>query len=150
MKTILVPVDFSDVTQKVVATARKFVEAFGSRIVLLHVVEPEPDFVGFEPGPVSVRAVVAEDFRHEHQRLEELKKSLAGLDVLALQVQGSTAEKILRAAEEHHAELIIMGSHGHGALYHLLVGGVANGVLKSAACPVLIVPSERKSEDAAA
>ena len=144
MKTILVPVDFSDVTEKVIATARQFAEAFRSRIVLLHVTEPEPDFVGFEPGPISVRTVVATDFREEHQRIEALKALVPGMDVLALQVQGPAAEKILRESETQQADLIVMGSHGHEALYHLLAGSVTSGVLKSANCPVLIVPSARR------
>lgn len=144
MKTILVPVDFSDVTARVVAVARQFAEAFRSRVVLLHVVEPEPDFVGFEPGPVSLRTAVARDFQEEHRKLEELKSSLSGLDVLALQIQGATAEKIVQERANQGAELIIMGSHGHGALYHLLVGSVTDGILKKGGCPVLIVPSNRK------
>ena len=51
MKTILVPIDFSDATAPVLAQARLFARAFGSQLVLLKVAEPEPDFVGFEPGP---------------------------------------------------------------------------------------------------
>lgn len=140
MKTILVPVDFSDATPRVLAAARQLAEAFGSRIVLLHVAEPEPEFVGFDAGPVSVRTAVAGDFRHEHQQLEALKKSFAGLDALALQVQGPTVEMILCECAEQGAGLIVMGSHGHGALYHLLAGSATTGVLKGAACPVLIVP----------
>ena len=143
MKTILVPVDFSDATQRVLATARQFAEAFGSRVVLLHVAEPEPDFIGFEPGPMSVRAAVAGDFRHEHQLLDELKKSLTGIDVLALQVQGAAADTIISESARQGADLIVMGSHGHGALYHLLAGSATKGVLKAATCPVLIVPIPR-------
>lgn len=144
MKTILVPVDFSDATPRIIAAARPLAEAFSSRVVLLHVAEPEPDFVGFEPGPMSVRAAVAGDLRHEHHDLEALKASLPGLDVLALQVQGATAETIVAESARQGADLIVMGSHGHGALYHLLVGSAATGVLKAATCPVLIVPCARQ------
>ncbi|RYG25242.1 MAG: universal stress protein, partial [Burkholderiales bacterium] len=56
IQTILVPVDFSDVTPKVVAAAAAFAQPFGANLVLLYVSEPEPDFVGFEPGPQAVRA----------------------------------------------------------------------------------------------
>lgn len=144
LQTILVPVDFSDVTDQVVQTANELARTFGSRIVLLHVSEPEPDFVGFEPGPQSVRIGVAREFKAEHQRLDEVKQSLAGegREVLALHIQGPIAEKILQEAEVHQAGMIVMGSHGHGALYTLLVGSVTSGVLKSARCPVLVVPSE--------
>ena len=62
-QTILVPVDFSDLTPKVIAHAERMASAFTARMVLLHVSEPEPEFVGFEAGPTTVRANVAHDFR---------------------------------------------------------------------------------------
>ncbi len=143
MKTILVPIDFSDVTAAVAETAGKFAAAFESRIVLLNVAEPEPDFVGFEAGPPTVRATVARDFKIERQRLDELKaKCMAcGCEVMALHIQGPVVEKILHEAGEQQADLIVIGSHGHGAFYDLLVGSVTNGVIKSARCPVVVVPA---------
>jgi len=148
MNTILVPVDFSDVTTRVVETARTLARAFSSRIVLLNVAEPEPDFVGFEPGPVTVRQSVARDFKVEHQRLEELKKAagLEGVEVHAFHIQGPSVEKILHEAGEQQASWIVMGSHGHGALYELLVGSVTHGVMKGAKCPVVVVPVEVASK----
>jgi nucleotide-binding universal stress UspA family protein len=145
MNTILVPVDFSDVTERVISTARTYAQALGARVVLLHVVDPEPEFVGFEPGPITVRAAVAHDLRAEHHRLEELKRrnETPEVEMSALQIQGPIIAKILEQAAEKNAELIVVGSHGHGALYHLLVGSVTAGVLKGATCPVLIVPSGR-------
>lgn len=146
MSTILVPVDFSDVTASVVATARRCATAFGSRLVLLNVAEPEPDFVGFEAGPPTVRVNVARDFRVEHQRLDALKAecAAAGGEVVALHIQGPIVEKILHEAATQQAELIVIGSHGHGALYDLLVGGVTHGVIKAARCPVVVVPALNK------
>jgi len=126
-----------------VDTARQLARAFNARIVLLHVAEPEPDFVGFEPGPITVRQSVARDFKVEHQRLDELKK-VAGQDaaeVQALHIQGPSVEKILDEADEQHASWIVMGSHGHGSLYELLVGSVTHGVMKGAKCPVVVVPA---------
>ncbi len=145
MKTILVPIDFSDVTPHVIETATKFATAFLSRVVLLNVAEPEPDFVGFEAGPPTVRIAVARDFKAEHKRLDELKMQYAptGLDVVALHVQGPIVEKILREAAEQRADLIVIGSHGHGALYDLLVGSVTQGVIKAAHCPVVVVPAAK-------
>jgi nucleotide-binding universal stress UspA family protein len=145
IRTILAPVDFSDITPWVVEMAATLARAFQCRIVLLHVVEPEPEFVGFEPGPMSVRTAVAGEFRDEHHQLDQLKTELAntGLAVSALQIQGPTAEKILHESEAQRADLIVIGSHGHGSLYNLLVGSVATGVLKSARCPVVIVPNAK-------
>jgi nucleotide-binding universal stress UspA family protein len=144
ISTILVPVDFSDVTPRVVSMANTLAAAFQSKVILLHVAEPEPEFVGFEPGPATVRTAVARDFHEEHRRIEELKKTFdPALSVIALHIQGTTVDKILLEAEQQKADLIVIGSHGHGAVYNLLVGSVATGVLKSAACPVLIVPSAK-------
>jgi nucleotide-binding universal stress UspA family protein len=145
LQTILVPIDFSDVTSQVVQTARDMAKAFGGKVVVLHVSEPEPDFVGFEPGPVAVRSAVARDFKVEHQSLDEAKQVFqqAGVEVVALHIQGAHAEKILQEAESQAAGLIVMGSHGHGAFYNLLVGSVTSGVLRGAKCPVLVVPAPR-------
>ena len=147
ISTILVPIDFSDVSTKVVRMADELARAFGSRIVLLYVTEPEPEFVGFEPGPQSVRMAVARDFAAEHQRLEEFKSLISGegKDVLALHIQGPLVEKVLSQAKEQDASMIVMGSHGHGALYSLLVGSVTSGVLKSATCPVVVVPADKST-----
>ena len=146
MKTILVPIDFSDATAPVIAQAQLFARAFGSNLVLLKVAEPEPDFVGFEPGPQTVRVAVAHDYRAEHARIDELKAQCAttGLTVTGLHVQGPIVEKILEQAAEHGAGLIVMGSHGHGALYELLVGSVTQGVMKGTKCPVVVVPVLKK------
>jgi nucleotide-binding universal stress UspA family protein len=141
MKTILVPIDFSDATPRVLDAARELAGAFAAKIVLLHVSEPEPDFVGFEPGPIAVRATIARDFKKEHQQLDAARTQLGdGLNILALHIQGPIVDKIIAEAQQHSADFIVLGSHGHGALFELLVGSVATGVLRNAGCPVLVVP----------
>ena len=143
MKTILVPVDFSDVSSKVVSTAKETARSFGAKLVLLHVSEPEPDFVGFEPGPIAVRTNVARDFRKEHQKVDELRAQTAedGTEVLAFHIQGPIVDKVLDEADKHGADLIVVGSHGHGALFEFLVGSVTSGILRASKCPVLVVPA---------
>ena len=143
MKTILAALDFSDISDRLVTTAAGMAKAFGARLVLLHVSEPEPDFVGFDTGPMVVRSAVAQDFRAEHQQLEAAQAlaERSGIETTALHIQGGLVEKILKQADAQGAELIVIGSHGHGALYDLIVGGVASGILRTAKCPVLVVPS---------
>jgi nucleotide-binding universal stress UspA family protein len=145
MKTILVPVDFSDATAPAVEQASRLAEAMSARLVLLHVAAPEPEFIGYDPGPPSVRQQVAEELTGEHRRLQALERSIEGrgLDVTALTVQGYPVEKILDEAGRRRADLIVMGSHGHGMLRTLLVGSVTEGVLRDATIPVLIVPVTR-------
>ncbi|HEX4084004.1 MAG TPA: universal stress protein [Chthoniobacteraceae bacterium] len=143
MKTILVPVDYSDATEKVIEAACALARAFDGRIILVHIVEPAPQVVGYDPGPLSVPVEMPPPTPADPERLESLKRRCGAKDVLALEVRGSAPEEVLKLAREHGAEVIVMGSHGHGAIYQLLVGGVADAVLKAAPCPVLIVPSGR-------
>jgi nucleotide-binding universal stress UspA family protein len=142
MKTVLVPIDFSDATEPVIDVAKEMNAAFGGKIVFLHVSEAEPVFIGYEPGPESVREAVAEQFKAEHSNLHAVKARFdgSGKEVVALHVQGPPAEKIVEEASRLKADLIVVGSHGHGALYHLLAGSVTSGILKHAPCPVLVVP----------
>lgn len=143
MSTILVPVDFSDITSKVVEAAAAIALAQGSELVLLHAGIPDPAFVGFEAGPLVVQEAVARDFEDDHRKLEQMRAGLEARGVRApsyIHVQGASAELILREARRLGASLIVMGSHGHGALYHLLAGSVTDAVLRKSTCPVLVVP----------
>lgn len=145
MKNILVAVDFSPLTAAVVEQAAQLATAFGGALWLVHVADPDPDFVGYEAGPTTVRTQVATELRGEHRRLQDTAQALRdrGLAVTALQVQGSIAETIVSEATRLAAELIVLGSHGHGALRRALLGSVSEGVLHRATCPVLIVPAPR-------
>ena len=149
MKTILVPVDYSDVTAAVIENARRIGAAFGSRILLLHVAEPDMPPFEATPGlaiPMSTPAQVAPDrsldWKRNQLEKEKMRFAGSGLDVTAIVVEGTTVPVILE--QSAGADLIILGSHGHGALFHLLAGSTTSGVLKSTHIPVLVVPSPRK------
>ena len=146
MKNLLVAVDFSPVTVDVIRTATEVARAFGASVRLVHIAAPNPDFVGYEAGPQTVRDVVAIHFRDDHRKLQEIELEMrkAGINVAALLVQGDTVGKILKEAAEFGAEMIVIGSHGHGTLYDLIAGSVAEGVLRKSLCPVLVVPSPRR------
>ena len=141
MKTILALVDFSDVTARVLQYAESFANAFGSQIVLAHIIPPEPVVVDYAPPPSVLESDVASD------KLEALRDSLTtrGVTVTTFSTQGPAVATIHDWCRDHAPDFIIMGSHGHGALYNLLVGSVTAGVLKSASCPVLVVPSLLKA-----
>lgn len=102
VNTVLVPVDFSDATAAVVRAACGLCRAVKGSIWLLHVAAPEPAFVGYDPGPPSVRQNVAQKLRAKHQRLDRLQAELVadGVDARALIIHGSTAEKILEKADD--------------------------------------------------
>jgi nucleotide-binding universal stress UspA family protein len=146
MKTILVAIDFSDITKGLVEIARNMALAHGASLHLLHVEPPEPDFVGYEAGPQHVRDQVAQDAVHHFKEENALREQLRseGIDAHSLVIQGPVVEKLLEQADKLSADLIIVGSHGHGAVYHLLVGSVSEGLLMRANCPVLVVPVRQK------
>ena len=144
---LLAAIDFSDTTDLVMAEVEKLAKALSAQVWLIHVVPPEPDFIGYDPGPQAERDYVAKMRRLEHAEAQEIAGALRekGIEVTALLTQGETAAVILEQAQELQADMIILGTHGHGALYHLLAGSVSKAVIKHAVCPVHIVPSQAKN-----
>jgi len=143
MKTIVVAIDFSAVTADVLERAAELGKGLSAAVWLVHVAAPDPDFVGYDAGPTTVRDQVAHEMRDTHRRVQDEADALRarGVNATALQVQGPTVETILHEAERLHADVIVLGSHGHSALHRALLGSISEGVLHRAACPVLIVPS---------
>jgi nucleotide-binding universal stress UspA family protein len=143
---ILAAVDFSAVTGEVLATLRRIGTTMPAKVWLVHVAPPEPDFVGYGAGPDVVRGQVAAEQRSWHQKLQQHAEELraAGVETTALMLQGATVETLIAEAEKLGAGLIVLGSHGHGAVYDQLVGSVAEGVVRRSTVPVLLVPTRRK------
>jgi len=69
----------------------------------------------------------------------------AGLDTTALLVHGATVETILKEASELEVDMIVIGSHGRGAMHQLLMGSVSEGVLRKSRCPILVVPTHKRT-----
>jgi nucleotide-binding universal stress UspA family protein len=163
MQCILVAVDFSDATPGVINLARQLAKALDAEIHLVHVIElsaaatpgtlgyglagmPElapmsgVPIAGFEPMPKPTAE--GED---EKSKLTQWQKEIAqdGVTVTLHQPTGAVAEEILNQADAIGVDLIVMGTHGHGAMYSLLVGSVAKGVLKHSRWPVLLVPGAK-------
>jgi nucleotide-binding universal stress UspA family protein len=112
-------------------------------IFLLHVTEPDPSFVGLAAGPEEVQHQVAEELQRAQAELEALADRLRvkGHAVSTLLVPGPTVQTIVEQAEQHGAEVIVMGSHGRGKLFDLVVGSVSAGVIRKSPVPVLVVPA---------
>ena len=144
---ILAAIDFSDSTEQVIGYLLALAKPLQGSVLLLHVAQPDPDFVGFDAGPQSVRDAAAETYHREHTEIQALADRLrdSGVEAKAILVQGATAETILKEAASFAAELIVVGSHGRGAVKRLLVGSTSEGVLRDAECPVLVVPVRDQS-----
>jgi nucleotide-binding universal stress UspA family protein len=143
MKHVLVAIDFSAQADAVLATATELATAIGADVTVLHVAAPDPDFVGFEVGPQSVRDSRADVLEREHHELHSMAERLRedGIPARAFLFSGATAEKILEEAAARSADLIVMGTHGRSGLVSAFLGSVSRAVLHSATCPVVVVPA---------
>ena len=143
MNKILAPVDFSPVTDSVIARSVELARAFEAELVLMYVAQPHPGFMGCdlekgrrwrevclsEPGSAIISCAETADN--------------AGVPVAVVVKQGPVVESILEMADELGAAWLVLGSHGHGALYDLLVGSTVEGVMSVARVPVVIVPDQK-------
>jgi nucleotide-binding universal stress UspA family protein len=143
MKNILAPIDFSDITKEVIEQAFKLARTFSAKLWILHVASPDPDSLYYETGSQLVRDQEAVKLHEEHMQLQNIAKDVRseGINVTSLLVQGYTVDKILKEASVVKADLIILGSHGHGALYSTIMGSVTEGILREAPCPLFIIPA---------
>lgn len=139
MKTILTLIDFSDTTEPVLEAASQLARAFNARVSLAHVFKPAAL-------PNEYSAMI-EDFcladeNNANERLSNLRRDLEadGLTAESGLLYGSTANAVRAEAARLGADYIVLGSHGHGVLYELFAGSTANDLLKSAPCPMLVVP----------
>jgi nucleotide-binding universal stress UspA family protein len=146
MKTILTPIDSSDISSDVVAAAGELAKAIDARIVLLNVVQPPVFTAEYTAVLDNIAEIVAIGEKAAEKLLSKTKDRLIeqGLKVETLQATGAPVVHIVEQAEKQNADYIVIGSHGHTAFYDLLVGSTTHGVLKRAKCPVVIVPPRKK------
>ena len=164
MKRILVPIDVSDATPRVIDLARQLAKALDAEIHLVHVKElsaaAAPGALGYglagmpELAPMSGVPVPGLDpmpqpiaeTEDQKSKLVQWQKEIAqdGIKVTLHEPTGFVPDEILDQADAIEADFIVMGTHGHGAMYHLLVGSATKGVLKHSRRPVLLVPAPRR------
>lgn len=133
IKSILVPTDFSESSAEALRLACALARDYEAKIVLLHVAPP-PIVGGTLAVPVDPR-YYREALDEELAKVEPAE--LRGRVERHLR-EGDAASEVLRMAEEKHCDLIVMGSHGRKLIGRLLLGSVAEMVMRSAPCPVLI------------
>ena len=140
---ILLPTDFSKFSDNALRYGVAFAEKFGAEIYLLHVVQ---DLALFIPeavmmaGPLTA-APVEQFVTAARTALENVvaKLKLPGIAIHPEVAEGVPYEEILRLARERDVDLIVMGTHGHTGLAHVLLGSVSEKVVRRAPCPVLTV-----------
>lgn len=150
MKTILVPVDLSAATFRVCKAACALAKLIHARLVLVNVVHNPPiivnDLYGYDVGTASAMAeAVTAGEKYAARRLRSLARSCASrsLKVSTLQLTGDPVREILARVKALRADYVVVGTHGHGVAYDLLVGSTTQGILRKVKCPVLVVPIPR-------
>jgi nucleotide-binding universal stress UspA family protein len=142
---ILVPHDFSQSANHAAAIARDEAKHHGAEILLLHVIDlphqldpdamivPEPNHA-----PISIKQyAIASAETHIHGLAQRLAKD--GVTATGIVVLGNPIDEINRAIEDHQIDLIVMGTHGRTGLRHLMVGSVAERVVRTSKVPVLTI-----------
>jgi nucleotide-binding universal stress UspA family protein len=142
--SILVPIDFSHIAPTVLENTRSFASAFDAKVWLLHVAQTRVDILGM---PFFTRDSVARTLRGSHQDVSHYAENLrsVGIDATPLVVRGKPAQKILSKARELEANMIILGTHGHGTTHHFLTHDTSEVVLKHAPCPVVVISSKNST-----
>lgn len=142
---ILVPTDFSPHAEEAVRFAAELSRAFDAPLTLVHVYDVTP-YVLPETVPMYDTFQVGqlrEEFQRQLGAARQLAEQRGARQVEARLLQGSPFAEIARFAEEQRFGLIVMGTHGRTGLAHLLLGSVAEKVLRNSPCPVVTVPLRR-------
>jgi nucleotide-binding universal stress UspA family protein len=145
LTSVLVAFDFSDTSKTALTYGRNLARAFGGRLHVIHIADvistSAAQFYPEGPGDPEAKAIGL--------ALNQLKTVLAGEDAAdarpAVRVASDPALAIVDYAKELHADLIVIGTHGRTGVSRLLMGSVAEHVVRTAPCPVLVVrPSEHE------
>ena len=140
---ILVPTDFSETSMAALKYALPLAESFGAELHLLHVIDlAAGQYLAAEMAMVPGPATEAEAHARADAELAALltRDEMTEYRARLVTMRGAPFASIVAYAREQHIDLIVMGTHGRGAVAHLLIGSVAERVVRKAPCPVLTIP----------
>lgn len=145
-KKILVPVDFSRHSQEALQMALGLAEKFSASIKLVNVYQPLdyglPDgFLSY--APLQLNELISALEKHLDKTLQETRAGAGSTAITSTLLHGAVASEITRCAKDEQFDLIVMGTHGRTGIGHVMLGSVAEKVLRTAPCPVLTVRAEK-------
>ena len=147
LKTVLVATDFSNTSDAALEYGRELARTFGAKLQLLHVTDNIITRYAFEgamalPVDVQIEYEKSSQDRVDAMLRDDDRRELGAIAVT--RVSNAAADAIVEYAKEAGADVIVVGTHGRKALAHLVLGSVAERVVRLAPCPVLTVrPAER-------
>ena len=142
LMNVLVQTDFSETSHSALRYGKALAAAFGATLHVVHIVEePYGQPWAVEAYGFSLAALQDEWIKDAKRRLAESlsAEEQATLHAVTTTVLGHPVMEILRYAKDHAIDLIVMGTHGRGPLGHVVLGSVAERVVRKAPCPVLTV-----------
>jgi nucleotide-binding universal stress UspA family protein len=147
-RNVLIATDLGPSAAEVIHAGGQLARLAGAHAWLIHVAEPEPDFVGLDAGPQSVRIQLAEEFHEKHTELQKFAEGLRenGLQATALLIQGRAGEKVLEEAKRLQATYLVLGTH-HRSILAPFSGSLLPEIVRKTPCPVLIVPQAGEITD---
>ena len=139
IKKILVPIDFSDYSKNALNYAVDFAKLFSAELTLIYVVEPVIYPPDFSMGQISVPSVDIEMDKRAKEELENLAKKQIPKELKTKTIvkTGKPFIEIIETAADVEADMIIIATHGHSGMEHMLFGSTAEKVVRKAPCPVL-------------
>ena len=143
MKNIAVGIDFTEVKDKVIGAAVSLARAYGATLHLVHVCAPEPALVGYSGYTYPGIDERANELRMEK---EQLRKVVDGIKESGVAAHGymksdETEKGLIEFAGKHEADVLVIGTHSRNLLSRVLLGSVAEGVVRKSPIPVLVVPN---------
>ncbi len=152
LKSIMVATDFGDAANLALEYASVLARRFGANLRIVHALEM-PRMLGTEFGLSDAGRLTERAIRDRQAQLADAVARASADEVIGQILVGDPAQKIVQYAADHAVDLIVMGTHGRGAIAHLLMGSVAEQVVRTAPCPVFTVRDsgafQREPADAA-
>ena len=147
IERLLLCVDLTDADGPVIESGIGLARQTGASVEVLHVVAPEPDFVGYTAFMYPGRDEHADELRREKAQLKKVADQLAkaGVDVKGYMKEAPTVDGILDFARKHSVDVVMLGTHSKGIVSRFVLGSVARDIVAKSPIPVLVVPPSRES-----
>lgn len=146
IKKILVPIDFSDYSKKSLKYSVNLAKIFNAGLILIYVVEPVIYPPDFSMGQIAIPSVDIEMDKRAAEELSNLAKREipAEINVNTTVKTGKPFVEIIETATNENIDLIIIATHGHSGVEHILFGSTAEKVVRKAPCPVLTLRAQQR------
>jgi nucleotide-binding universal stress UspA family protein len=141
---ILFPTDGSDTSKKGLTYVKNLALKFGSEVVVLYVYEFNLLIGGFEINPTSIVELEQNLQKRGEEILDEAKKELEDMGVTSstAMLEGEPGTEIVKYLEDNDFDLLVIGSHGTGAVKSFLIGSTSNYIIHHTKCPTLIIQKD--------